>query len=390
MADWTKYLEKNYSDSNAFQAIKEYAEDLMQAQEAGKTEALLEDYMKSLKSKKQEHHYLVDGAVLTCTCCTLKTQKPMRRSFTALPESKEAVLKTTQNSTAKNGEGQCFATIKDSRIYDNIKPFGNCINPPDRDKEKKAILLAEESEELLKLGTCRYMMELNEEWENILSSKGYEEVTGLGGELQKTITMESVLFCRHGGFIYPINSGYIEGPEAYETWSELVNEVGQWYLNNVSTYCYMTSGEIKAAGGPSTDRGRKGYGCDLEGNLNGFNVYDDCSGFVWACLVQGGYFDSSTEVFQSTLYRPDESAAPHMKEAGFEWYSGAEMKGEELQIGDILVKKGHIEIFKEFDNDGVMWAWTWGNVYKEEPKDRSDRKDNVFPNYEGVWRLGDE
>ena len=49
-----------------------------------------------------------------------------------------------------------------------VEPFGNCMNPPDREKEKKALELAEQSEELRKLGTCRYMMELNDKWDNMI------------------------------------------------------------------------------------------------------------------------------------------------------------------------------------------------------------------------------
>lgn len=391
MADGTKYLEGNYSTSNPFAAITEWAEDLKQAQELDKAEAYMEDYMQKRKKQSSEHHYLVDGAVLTCTCCTIKPQKPNRKSFTAPADCKEVLLKTTQNSTAKNSEEQCFATIKDCKKFENIKPFGNCKNPPDREKEKKAIMLAEESAELLKLGTCRYLMELNDEWENILSNHGYEELTGSGGELQEIITMESILFCKHGGFIYPIDPGYIKSIEDMLTWLDCVKEVGAWYVKNISTYCHMTWDEVKKYG-ESTARGRKGYECDVEGNLDGLKVSDDCSGFVWACLVQAGYFDSSVPVYTSGSYLPGGGGGLQMEEAGFTWHPGSEITGKGVQEGDILVKDGHIEIFEEYGDYGYVYSWTWGSVYDALPAKKGQNKDNIFGGnqYEGIWRLEDE
>ncbi len=209
MGDGSKYLEGNYSISNPFTAVGEMFEDLKQAQELENLEDNMTAYMQYLKDMRKEHHYLVDGAILRCTNCTMEPQTPLKEVFEAPEGSNEVILKVTQNSTAKNGAEQCFATIKDSKKFYNVVPFGNCLNPPDREKEKKALELAEQSEELRKLGTCRYMMELNDEWDNMIADNGYEKVPGEDGKPLETITMESILFCRHGGFIYPVNSGYI-------------------------------------------------------------------------------------------------------------------------------------------------------------------------------------
>lgn len=209
MGDGSKYLEGNYSISNPFTAVGEMFEDLKQAQELENLEDNMTAYMQYLKDMREEHHYLVDGAILRCTNCTMEPQTPLKEVFEAPEGSNEVILKVTQNSTAKNGAEQCFATIKDSKKFYNVVPFGNCLNPPDREKEKKALELAEQSEELRKLGTCRYMMELNDEWDNMIADNGYEKVPEEDGKPLETITMESILFCRHGGFIYPVNSGYI-------------------------------------------------------------------------------------------------------------------------------------------------------------------------------------
>ncbi len=208
--DGSKYLEGNYSTKNPFKAVKEWWEDTEQAQELQNAEEYMEAYMQYLKDKRDEHHYLVDGSVLTCTRCTMKPQTPLDKEFTAPEGSNEVILKVTMQDRYKNGAEQLFATIKDSKKFDNIEPFGNCLNPPDRDDERKALELAGESEELRKLGTCRYLMQLNDKWENLISDVGYQEVTGLDNVSLEEITMEAILFCKHGGFIYPVNSGYIE------------------------------------------------------------------------------------------------------------------------------------------------------------------------------------
>lgn len=54
-------------------------------------------------------------------------------------------------------------------------------------------------------------MNLNDKWENLIFDLGYYgRVENEDGSMVETITMESVLFCKHGGFIFPIDSGYIE------------------------------------------------------------------------------------------------------------------------------------------------------------------------------------
>lgn len=209
MGDGSKYLEGNYSKTNLFRALKEHSEDLKQSQELENDEEYMTAILQYLKDKREEHHYLVDGAVLRCTCCTMDPQQPLEKWFEAPEGSDEVVLKVTQNKSMVNGAGQYFATIKDSKKFDNIQPFGNCKNPPDREEEEEKIMMAEESEELRKLGTCVCLMQLNDAWENMISAVGYEEIPGEDGRQIETVTMESILFCKHGGFIYPVNSGYI-------------------------------------------------------------------------------------------------------------------------------------------------------------------------------------
>lgn len=202
-----KYLEGNYSD-NAYEAYLQQLEDSQQAHELSIAEEYMKAYLQGLKSQRKEHHYLVDGAILTCTHCTMEPKTPFSKTFTAPAGSDQVILKVTSHTSYKNDAGQIFATTKDCS-KDNISAFGNCKNPPDREEEKKAIEIAEKSDELLQLGNCRYLRKLNRCWENLISDKDYQEITLMNHMVYKEITMESILFCQHGGFIYPIDPGYI-------------------------------------------------------------------------------------------------------------------------------------------------------------------------------------
>lgn len=256
-------MEGNYS-KNPFKAELEYRDDLIQAEQLQMQENYWKSYLNAAEKLRKEHHYLVDGAVLRCSKSTtnpiiitqskgqlLKYEEctedmlvgeavvledPDNMECFRAPEGKSEVrLKVLQNTAAINGAGQYFATVKDTKkggigyYFDhdtddyNIRFFGNCKNAPDRDDECKAIITAAESKELRNIGTCPYLMKLNDEWENFVSDVNYEEVTTLDGELSELITMEAVLFCKHGGFIYPVDSGYI--PTETEEESELKKQL---------------------------------------------------------------------------------------------------------------------------------------------------------------------
>ena len=85
-----------------------------------------------------------------------------------------------------------------------------------------------------KHGVCQYLMDLEDEWENSNFGVEYESFFNLGivptigsgrfmglpiviseEESKAGIIMTSVLFCRHGGFIYPVTSG--QGYNAVES-----------------------------------------------------------------------------------------------------------------------------------------------------------------------------
>ena len=186
-------------------------------------------------------------------------------------------------------------------------------------------------------------------------------------------------------------STYIEIPySAYDAeldrWINTTHGVAQAYLENVTTYCTRT---ISDAGYGSTDAGRKMYLLKgIDGNLDGYKVGDDCSSFVYACLIQAGYIPKEkikTWPPVSSHYLPTGEMEEILINAGFVWYGRDELKAEDIQKGDILVKNGHVEIFDKFEN-GVEYAYTWGAIYETEPAPKRTTINNIWKNYEGVWR----
>lgn len=165
----------------------------------------------------------------------------------------------------------------------------------------------------------------------------------------------------------------------------LSHQIAQWYVENVAMYCEQTLEDIRANDGKAVATSRIAFRCDLSGNLNGLDVMDDCSGYIWATMVQAGYFTNDTPKYTSSSYLTGGSAEKRMQEAGFTWYPMSQLSGDELKQGDILVKDGHIEIFYDY-LDGRERALTWGSVYTEEPVTKWATVNNISHEYRGVWR----
>lgn len=137
-------MEGNYS-KNPFKAELEYRDDLIQAGQLQMQEYYWESYLNAAEKLRKEHHYLVDGAVLRCSKSTtnpiiitqskgqlLKYEEctedmligeggvvledPDNMECFRAPEGKSEVrLKVLQNTATKNGAGQYFATVKDTK-----------------------------------------------------------------------------------------------------------------------------------------------------------------------------------------------------------------------------------------------------------------------------------
>lgn len=238
-------------------------------------------------------HYLVDGALLTCTSCTLEPVKGMDKMFSAPPKSNYRTLKVTQN-TFYRAHGQLFATVKDCQKFDNITPFGNCNNRPDRDYEEKKIREVEEGNPAqLSEGTCKHLMNLNLEWENLKAYGGY--IDDNGEEIEE-ITMEAVLFCQHGGFIYPLSSGLVMTVGESEDINDADIQTKKEYIWNcliedfdlTPMYAAAIMGNIQQESLFSPTNAQESYGyIDME-NPEYIAMYNANDGVGWG-LIQWTY-----------------------------------------------------------------------------------------------------
>lgn len=208
-----------------------------------------------LKDEDKEE-YLVDGAVLACTKATWDNF-PLSDGdieIDGVGEKRKQgepteYLRAFENPIAVNNLR--YATVADTKQGWNIMPFPcNCKEPVDLEKES---ILRENKVDCQSHGVCKYLMDLEEEWENCdfkeslaLSfplpivgqgpfvehapvlmplSVPYKDFTDQEADSefgdmtmseirskkalhsQKGVTMTSILFCKHGGFIYPKTSG---------------------------------------------------------------------------------------------------------------------------------------------------------------------------------------
>lgn len=207
--------------------------DLMTSMEL---DALLQDQYQDRECRE----FLVDGAILTCTQSTRENQwvgikeSPVSKCICAAKGTDMAAegIKMDEKgsghlldpdrvygklATKENGmwtDGKRHATVTDSSSADNIPCFGNCDRPPDSKAEKDFIQemywegKAEGRIPKESWGTCYCLRNLEAEWENYyIWDRTYATFPNEEGELESGITMTSMLFCKHGGFIYPVTSG---------------------------------------------------------------------------------------------------------------------------------------------------------------------------------------
>ncbi|MDE7478819.1 MAG: DUF4280 domain-containing protein [Lachnospiraceae bacterium] len=188
----------------------------------------IEAFMKECYQKEKSKEYLVDGAILTCTNCTKKDVSILIDGKKYIYHAKEnegvcvedvvkydelkiyGKLEVGENIDA-NVEGLSYATTEDFVKEKNIPYFGNCLNSPYSEEEKNTFsknhMGGNENESACAEGSCRYLMKLNEGWENYeIDVDFYSFVDDACGK-KSGITMTSILFCKHGGFIYPVTSG---------------------------------------------------------------------------------------------------------------------------------------------------------------------------------------
>ena len=203
----------------------------------------------------EDDEYLVDGALLSCTSAKWEAfdlSDGGKIEIDGVEEKSKTgkateYLRVPENPMSANDLR--YATVSDTKQGWNIMPFPcNCKEPASFAQED---IIKENKVDCQSHGVCKYLMDLEEEWENydfketlsfsvpvpvpvpfselapvsVSVSVPYKDFMdeAATSELEDTqmseiwakdtaqkkkgITMTSVLFCKHGGFIYPRTSG---------------------------------------------------------------------------------------------------------------------------------------------------------------------------------------
>lgn len=171
-------------------------------------------------------------------------------------------------------------------------------------------------------------------------------------------------------------------------WMKAVDEMGQWYAENIDSYCQMTG--IPSWTDPSVAAGRDWYYCDLIGGTVG----DDCSSYVTAVC---GYYGIIPDfkggwAYRSLYFRASEGQpiVSQLSNAGFVYYTAT--SDYVPQAGDIRISEGHIEIVAGIV-DGSVYAYTWGkncgvsNPTGGEPQQKLGSVNSYVESTLFYWRL---
>lgn len=226
-----RYKQKENDAEQMMQDIEEKQKGLLEAErkrieEKNAEEGIeIEDPMKDYAKDDRYNEYLVDGAVLSCTQATCNDFYVSDETTINLSldmdeteeERKRTILHVYENPIYI--KDMKYATVRNTSMYQNVKPFRcNCALPADREEERQRILA---DDKCCQHGVCRHLMELNDTWDNVVfEGTDYLKIRrALAGGVavfspadsltveEDGIIMTSILFCRHGGIIYPETSG---------------------------------------------------------------------------------------------------------------------------------------------------------------------------------------
>ena len=254
MEDYNKYLQGEYEgnednkrlqEDKDIERAKEIEEEIKMAQDAT-FEHLIEDYSANTIENVEDFNrlyntyntqdlygeYLIDGAILQCTKATLEDfylsngEKIVLNKLKTNNKEKQIQMTLYVRENETSIQKKCYATVKDSiKGLNIICPRCNCMVPANRKSEEDKII---EDKESAIFGVCKHLMCLNEQWDNMplgenrkymtVKNKYIKELTPdskvedmssayFETEYVEGITMTSILFCKHGGLIYPVTSG---------------------------------------------------------------------------------------------------------------------------------------------------------------------------------------
>lgn len=271
--------------------------------------------------------YLVDGAILKCTKATIGSfniGQDKTISLNIEPAEEEERVQTTlrvlENPLSINEIK--YATTKDALMYLNVSPFRcNCELTTDRPNEIHNIL---EDEECSREGVCKHLMELSSEWENMpLNEKNYLNKTDISpslvgcigllltpnkGEEVETegITMTSILFCKHGGIIYPKTSGQIRSMEEALAYMDLYLQ-GEMSEAEIEKYIIYVSQHCKQSIAKIVSGDMQGR--DIQNNLDKYIL---AWSYYWNSKIMDGAFGDGR-----ITIRPDVVKAMIMDESSW-------------------------------------------------------------------------
>lgn len=337
---------------------------------------LMQDYAK----EDRYHEYLVDGASLKCTRSTTDvfrmsdgTEIPLGLDAETEEEIEDRKRTTLHVCTPiMSINDKRYATVRDVIKYQNIVPFRcNCEISDDRDGERERIKADANCGEH---GVCRHLMELSAKWDNVpMGGMEYMKKShpiGVGGIAallkeepmtieEEGITMTSVLFCRHGGIIYPETSGQVNSMKMALAYMDLylqgeVSEVEiEKYIIYVSQNCGLPIAKIVSG--------------DFQGRdvQNDFDKYILAWSYYWNGKIAEGAFGNGR-----IAIRPDVVKAIIMAESS--WGTDSKHNGlndvtQALVPGDyaLWILSGYDPTPKDKSHFGnteqVVWVVNEGN-----------------------------
>lgn len=256
----TNAIKNTFNAVNAYVKRQQLLTETAQRNDISREE--LEDFLYENYQDKKSKEYLVDGAILTCTGSRKEIVTIDNKEYQDCTEADGNIgeevdvslyankvlrrLVVTENPDAEV-TGLKHATIKDCEKEKNIFCFGNCMWHPDNDEEIQKFKNHTEFER--KEGSCKHLMNLERQWDNYDIGQSFLNFPDDDSVQKPGITMTSILFCKHGGFIYPITSGQKEKYEAVFTYKDKDGNIvtAVWTISDKEFVdCYsLTLEEIK-------------------------------------------------------------------------------------------------------------------------------------------------
>ena len=97
--------------------------------------------------------------------------------------------------------------------------------------------------------------------------------------------------------------------------------------------------------------------------VNGDPVFDDCSGFVTACLKYFGVSTNKSYAYTSSNFTSTDKNSKCYQALVNGGFTRMEYSYAQLRPFDIIAKNGHVEIYYGKGQDGIHRSYSWGNTH---------------------------